>query len=362
MTSQKIEQLDPNFGSPRAEKGLKYYDAKDFVVKGKGWEKTERFFDRLPAKAKGVVPNPVWELSHHSAGICIKFSTNSNIIEAEWILYSEHLAMPHMPATGVSGLDLYFRDANNKWRWCGAGRPSQAGKDQKQVLLNKVSAEKTTQEYMLYLPLYNGVEKIVIGVEDNAIIERKSMAYKDKPICFYGTSITQGACASRPGMAYPAIIGRMFDISIINLGFSGNAKAEKEMAELLAELDVSLFVIDCLPNMDEQLVGERLEIFLDILSRSLQNIPILVVANIQYQDAFICENKRKMWLNKNQKMIKIVKKMQRERPNLFLFDKAIRLLGNDGDATVDGIHPNDLGFSRIAKALASTIRGILSAK
>ncbi len=151
MTTQSVEQLDPNFANPREEKGLKYYDVSSFRIEGKGWQDTERFFDRLPAKARGFVPEPVWELSHYSAGMCIRFTTNSAVIEAEWALYSERLAMPHMPATGVSGLDLYVKMPDGKWRWAGAARPSQDGKFQESVVLNKgKDAKQEQQEYALF--------------------------------------------------------------------------------------------------------------------------------------------------------------------------------------------------------------------
>jgi lysophospholipase L1-like esterase len=362
MTSQNIEQLDQNFASPKEEKELKYYDVQTWKIEGKGWQETERFFDRLPAKAKGVVPDAVLALSHHSAGICVRFITDSNIIEAEWLLYSDQVAMPHMPATGVSGLDLYVKDLNNKWRWTGSGRPyANDSRVQKGVLLNVTGAKiKKAREYMLYLPLYNGVDKITVGLESNAMLVTSPATSPCKPICFYGTSITQGGCASRPGMAYAAIIGRMLDKSIINLGFSGNGRAEKEMADLLAELDVSLYVIDCLPNIDANLVVERLETFINTILEKTKDVPILVVDHIQYQESVISNERDKRWRSTSRAMHKIVKKIQEHTPHLFLFDTPKRLLGSDGEATVDGTHPNDLGFVRMATSLAPVINNILA--
>ncbi len=144
---------------------------------------------------------------------------------------------------------------------------------------------------MVYLPLYNGVESVEIGVTTNSICEPAPVRTR-KPIVFYGTSILQGGCASRPGMAYPAIVGRWLDWPTINLGFSGNAWSEPELAQLLAELDPQVYVLDPLPNMTEVKVRERMEPFVKTLRAAHPKTPIVLVENVEYCDAPFAEGWR----------------------------------------------------------------------
>src|SRR5207253_1044617 len=160
---------------------------------------------------------------------------------ARWTNTSDRLAMPHMPATGVSGVDLYVK-VDSTWRWLAVGQPKM-GLSHTQQLVTGFPAGK--REFLLYLPLYNGVSSVEIGLP-KATTLAKALAYDAahaKPIVFYGTSITQGGCASRPGMVHTAIVGRKLHRPVLNLGFSGNGKMELEMAALFVELDPAVYVL-----------------------------------------------------------------------------------------------------------------------
>ncbi len=233
-----------------------WYDLGALDVEGRGWTDTKAFFDRLPAKAEGVVRAPVWDLSRNSAGLCARFITDASAILARWTTTSEHLASPHMPATGVSGLDLYVKH-EGQWHWLGVGRPDQ------QQARARLAADLPPgeHEFLLYLPLYNGVSSVELGLPKTAKLS-KAGPYgpgERKAIVFYGTSITQGGCASRPGMVHTAILGRRLGFPVINLGFSGNGTMDPEIAALLAELDPAVYVIDCVPNMSVDQVSQRTE-------------------------------------------------------------------------------------------------------
>ncbi|MBT5926706.1 MAG: hypothetical protein HOH33_08820, partial [Verrucomicrobia bacterium] len=200
---------------------IQWHNPSEWGIEGRGWENEDRkrWYDRLPSKAEGVVTDAVWNLSHRSAGMMVRFQTDASSIHARWELLSGNLALPHMPASGVSGLDLYARDERGDWRWAAATRPTQQSMEVK--LLQGI--KPGLREYALYLPLYNGTESLAIGVPDGAAFKGLPPRKID-PIVFYGTSITHGACASRPGMTHPAILGRRFDRPVINLGFSGNGR------------------------------------------------------------------------------------------------------------------------------------------
>ncbi len=153
-----------------------------------------------------------------------------------------------MPATGVSGIDLYSKTIDGKWLWA-AGKFS--FKDTITYHFTNLlpnDQHVNNREYTLYLPLYNSVKWMEITVPKAALFKSLPVR-KDNPIVVYGTSIAQGACASRPGLAWTNILGRKLDRPVINLAFSGNGKLEKELIELLSEIDASLYVLDCLPNL-----------------------------------------------------------------------------------------------------------------
>jgi len=347
---------------PAEAEELKWYDAQVLGIEGKGWTDTESFYDRLPAKAKGVVRDPVWSLSHDSAGMCVRFSTDAPTISGRWSLTSPGLSMPHMPATGVSGLDLYARslgttDPHLGWRWVGAGRPEkQEGNEQ--VLVRGLP--EGTREYLLYLPLYNGVSKVEIGVPASASLEVVTLSPEaGKPIVFYGTSILQGGCASRPGMVYTSILGRYLNRPTINLGFSGNGQMEPEVVDLLAELDPALYVIDCLPNVDAARTTERAEPLVHKLREAHPKTPIVLVENISYQAGWLLPATRNSYTSKNEALRQAFARLAAAGiPNLYYVPGA-DLFGNDAEATVDGTHATDLGFWRMAQVLEPVLRQVL---
>ncbi|HBE03201.1 MAG TPA: hypothetical protein DC049_12110, partial [Spirochaetia bacterium] len=233
----KIEEIDTAMKGVKAQDGLKWTDCAGLTIEGRGFTDTEIFYDRFPLRARETVDNNVWNLSRHSAGMAVRFITTARSISARWKLRNNSLAMPHMPATGVSGLDLYIK-SGTQWRWMGSGRPLKFPLCEAELAKIPVSGEN---EFILYLPLYNGVEQVEIGVPADADIRPASA--RGRPVVFYGTSILQGGCASRPGMAFPAMLGRRLDLPVINLGFSGNGRMQPEVISLIAEIDASAFVL-----------------------------------------------------------------------------------------------------------------------
>ena len=336
---------------------LRWLDVKDLGVEGRGWSDTKAFYDRLPSKADGRVPNSVWHLSRQSAGLAVRFITDATTIGARWALTSSALGMPHMAATGVSGLDLYVKTDSGKWRWLACGQP---GKQTNQAVLVK-DLPPARREYLLYLPLYNGTASLEIGVPAEATLAPAGHwgPGQRKPIVFYGTSIQQGACASRPGMVHSAILGRRFQHPTINLGFSGTGKMEPVMADLLAELDPSIYVLDCLPNMDASLVTERVEPFVQKLRQAHPLTPILLVEDRRYPDGFLLERKRQTNDANHAALRAAFKRLKQAGVKNLYYISGDALLGDDGEATVDGSHPTDLGFMRQADAFAKVLGPLL---
>jgi hypothetical protein len=352
------ERLDPSLGRADADRSVVWYDARALGIEGQGWGDLAQPYSRLPAHARGVAPDAVWALSRHSAGVCVRFVTDSPSVSARWTLQSDRLAMNHMPATGVSGLDLYARDSSGGWRWVGVGRPE--GRVTEDVLLHGTPGG--LQEYLLYLPLYNGVDSLEIGISPGAALGRAPgyPRHRAKPVVMYGTSIVQGASASRPGMAHSAIIGRALDRPVINLGFSGSGKMEVVLASLLAEIEAAAYVIDCAPNMTAELIAERAADFVRVLRANAEGVPpIILVENIAYQHAWFSPATRENYLAKNTALRAAFDTLRLEGVAGLVYVRADHLLGNDHEATVDGTHPTDIGFTRMAAVLAPVIREAL---
>ena len=339
-----ISKLDKNMEMRKAERDLEWIDARTLTIEGKGWSETEDFFHRLPAKAKGVVREPVWELSRHTAGISVHFTTDSPTLAVRWDSVG---VMDHMPATGVSGLDLYVRH-DGKWRWLSIARSPEPMREAE--LFRGLPAEK--REYILYLPLYATLNTLELGVPKESELE-PAPPRNLKPIVFYGTSITQGGCASRPGMCYTAILGRRFDRPTINLGFSGNGIMEPEMVDLLCELDPAVYVLDNLPNMQADRVNQVSEDGLRKLRKARPDTPIILVDNILYCDAYLKSSRMERYQRANAAQFAIYEKLLSEgvKGLFYVRDGDVSLIGDDGEATVDGTHLTDLGYMRFSDAL-----------
>jgi hypothetical protein len=350
------DRLDPATAAVDDE-GIHWYDTQALGIEGKAWSETKLPFDRLPAKAEGVVRPAVWGSSRHSAGMCVRFATDAETIRARWTLTSSRLAMDHMPATGVSGLDLYVQDEQDSWRWLGVGRPK--------ALTNTATLVKglapQPREYLLYLPLYNGVSSLEIGISsDRFLAQTATDVARKKPLVFYGTSITQGGCASRPGMVHTAILSRRFDRPVINLGFSGNGTMDPEISELLTELEVAVYVIDCLPNMAADVVAARSEPLVHTLRAARPDVPILLVEDRTYTDAFLVASKRQRNLESRRAFRAAYDRLKADGVSHLHYLSGESLLGADGEDTVDGSHPTDLGFWRMANRFEEALRRILS--
>ena len=216
---------------------------------------------------------------------------------------------------------------------------------------------------MLYLPLYNGVKKLEIGVPAGNGTITAAQPRQLAPIAFYGTSITQGGCASRPGMCYTAIIGRRLERPIVNLGFSGNGRMEPEIAELLTLLDPTpaVFVIDCLPNMVGPDVASSGPALVHIIRKSHPDIPILLAEDRIYANVHTGLAPAQAAKNQSNReaLRQVYESLQAEGVLGLHYLEAGVQLSNDGEDTVDGSHPTDLGFMRQADAFVSALLTIL---
>ena len=333
------------------------------VIDGQGWQiGLESPYDRFPAKAEKSVREPVWNLSKHAAGLNIRFRSNAYEIKIRYQV-GGGLNMPHMPSTGVSGVDLYAKNADGEWIWC-RGKYSFGDTityDFKDITPND-QYHQLGREYHLYLPLYNSVKWMEIGVADDALFEPIPLR-KEKPIVVYGTSIAQGGCASRPGMAWSNILSRKTGKPIVNLAFSGNGRLEDEVTELLTEINAQMYVLDCLPNLT---LGEKYsedDVYQKVINtvkllRSKSSAPILLVEHAGYGYAAtnkeILENTNK----RNEIEVNAFAQLKSEGySDIYLLTQ--EELGLNYESFVDGVHPTDLGMEQYAEGYAKKLREIL---
>lgn len=333
---------------------VQWHDVRDWGVEGRGFDDTDKYFDRLPGRAKGVVRDAVWNLSRHSAGMLVRFRTDASDIQVDYTVTSSNLGMPHMPATGVSGLDLYGTDESGNWRWIAVCKPTK--QTMKTTLVKGM--RPGTRDYAIYLPLYNGTESLKIGVDSSHSFEPIAPR-TEKPIVFYGTSITHGASASRPGMPHPAILGRRFDRPVINLGFSGNGKLEKEVGQFLVELDPCVYVLDCLPNMVAAEITERTEPMVQQLRSDHGDVPIVLVEDRTYPGSWVLSSQEARNRTSREAFKAAYGRMIDAGIDKLYYVDGESLLADDRDDTTDGSHPSDLGFFNQANALEPAIRKAL---
>jgi hypothetical protein len=346
------------------ESKLKWWNPKESkipVISGQAWpEEVPGLFHRLPARAESNVRTPVWNLSKQSAGLSIRFWSNSDTIQIRYKV-TGNISMPHMPATGVSGLDLYSKSYDGEWlrSW---GRYSIQEEAVYTFVIGETSSKYAQygREYQLFLPLYNEVETLQIGVEEDAFFEVLPVR-KEKPIVTYGTSICQGACASRPGMAWSNILERKLERPVLNLGFSGNGRMEPEILSLLTEIDAKVYILDCLPNLSpdrDDVYNLTLNAVRQLKSKR-PNVPIILTEHVGYADAFTNIKNFDHVKRLNEQYKKAFLELKSEGvKDIFLLEKGELDLGFD--SFVDIIHPNDYGMIQYANAYESLILDVLS--
>ena len=329
------------------------------VIRGRAWHnEQQRTYARLPLKAKNLVNKAVWNLSQQSAGLSIAFYSNSPEIKIKYTVTGGR-SMAHMPATGVSGVDLYATDRNGRSRWCAAKYSLGDTLVYTYDGLTYEDASNKGYEYTLFLPLYNSVSFLEIGVKDNASISFIPVS-EEKPLVVYGTSIAQGACASRPGMAWINIINRTMEHPVVNLGFSGSGKLEKELFELLAETDAKLYIIDCMPNMispaDTAVIAERILTGIKTL-RTRNQAPVLLVEHSGYMNEYTSDSAEASYKASNRQLRKAYNTLMQQEPDIYYLTK--EEIGLSMDAMVEGVHPSDLGMQQYADSYVKKIREIL---
>ena len=363
-----IAKYDPAMSIPGIvdTNGVKWIDGRNLPIEGRMFDNVDNYYDRLPSNVTEKVNAGVRSMRHHTSGMLFRFTTDSKRLRFRWTPYRTYLSMDHMPSTGVSGIDVY-RLAPDGWRYVNTGRI----RDPKGGSLEIPWTPGTP--CLVNLPLYNGISSFSLGVDAAATVAplppRRSGV--TKPVVFYGTSITHGGCASRPGLGFVNIIGRDLDVPVVNLGFSGSGRMEFEMSEHLAAIDASCYVLDCLWNMGSvrdtpdyndikdrnaplAVVRERYEPFIRNLRAKRPGVPIVMAekCDVLCGPKAACDN-----------FIKdLYDRLVAEGWKDLVYLPKEGMYSGDGEGTVDGCHPNDLGMMTLAKAFGRAVKEALHLK
>lgn len=318
-------------------------------------------YQRFPKSMQPKVRKQVWELSKNASGLYLDFYTSSSQIEVVYQV-EEVLSFMHMPATGVSGVDLYALDGKGKWHWVRGNYTFSDSISYTFKGIDPIIQEKIVA-YRLYFPLYNTIKKFQIGVPNTAVFKAIQTTTNPSPIVVYGTSIAQGACATRAGMSWTNILGRHLQLPIVNLGFSGNGRLESEVIDFISEKKASLYILDCMPNftpgqnLGPEQVKKRLRDAVLSIRKKQALTPILIVEHAGYSDGNIQSDRYALYSELNKASTETVEQLQKEDiPALYYLEK--EALGLSTASFVDGTHPNDLGMMEYAQAMIKKINQI----
>lgn len=354
---KSLQDIDTNFRLPESiPDGMRFYEPYDAPFSIYGVAPNKRgVLCRLPEDFLPQCSEGVQRLAYHLAGACVRFSTDADQLAVIWEL-TETANMPHFAASGQSGMEL-FEETDAGTRHVKNLIPAM---DNGHGCRKKQSAcfplPGGMRHYALYLPLYNGLTQLLLGFPQNAQIAPGRTPKVEKPIVFYGSSITQGGCASKAGSAYTTILCRRLDAPQINLGFSGNGKGEENMARYIASLPMSVFVMDYDHNAPTPEHLEKThEPFFRIIREAQPELPIVMISRPSF-DMNPAENAVRR---------EIIRKTYEHAITAgdkhVVFVDGETLYGQvDRDmCAVDGTHPNDLGFWKIAEALEPVLKNLL---
>jgi lysophospholipase L1-like esterase len=321
---------------------------------------TAHVFNRLPAYLESLITKGAWNQSVKSAGEYLHFSTTARSFKIKFVVLGKTYALPHMPATGVTGVDLYAKDANGVWNWSPPFRYSFGDTCVYQYRSAKVAAREKADFY-LYLPLFSTLQWISIGTDSSQEFDFKPQD-ADKPVVAYGTSIMHGAVTSRPGLAWTNILSRNLGREVINLGFSGNGRYEGPVFDLMAKADAGLYILDCMPNLTRfsaDTVEQRLRYGIATLRAAHPGVPVLIAEHADGNPAFEMDTALVNEYHKASMTEKTIfnKFIAEGMKNIYLLTE--KEIGLDINSTVEGTHPNDIGMLKYAEAYGKKIREIL---
>lgn len=367
FSSAKIDSIDKNMTAVNSEDDLKWLspDKCPFRICGFAYYDKDKIYRRLPLSTtklfQKVNPNLNFLCTNTSGGQ-VHFKTTSNKISIKATLSFVH-DMVNMPATAQCGFDCYVKyEYEDSYKFFGVTRYNRRLKEYQAELVNNLN--DGVKNIIINFPLYCGVESVFVGVETNAEVFSPD-EFTGSPMVFYGTSITQGGCVTRPGTSYTNILSRKFNREVFNFGFSANGLGEYEMAEIIRDLlGISLVVLDYEANAGSNGRLERsLKHFIEIIREKHKEVPILVISRVPYINDFYKPELKELRDKLRNFQQNTVKKFNENGDiNVHFLDGYTLFYGEWEEYTVDIIHPTDIGHIQMAEKISKKLIEIFSAK
>ena len=367
----EIARWDPRMAADNAvvdTNGVKWIDGKFLPIEGR-WTlgDTANYYSRLPDTLTTNVNSGVRGMRRHTSGMFFRFRTDSDFIVIRHTPIDGWHGMGHMTEVGASGWDVYRLDkASGRWRFVASSHRASAENGNPGTRVKRVTL-KDGGEFIINLPLYNGVKEFSVGIAPGAKIEPPApwASGVTKPVVFYGTSITHGGCASRPGLGFVNIVGRDLQVPVFGLGFSGSGVMEYELSDVISRIDASCYVLDCLWNMGManasdvksrpgRNVDENYEKFIRNLRARRPGTPIVMAEQC---DVFMHGPN-----GKDKFIRRLYDKLVAEGWKNLVYLPKDGMYTGDSEGTVDGCHPNDHGMMSMAKAFGAAVGKALGLK
>ncbi len=338
---------------------MKYYNITEepFALSGFQWLDQNHGLCRLPVNSLNLLSESIQNLAWHTSGGMVRFKTNSDRIRLKVKLKPCYLH-PNMPMTALCGFDFYIGEGANK-TFYGNIYPEYNTWEFEGEIGQRL--DKTWREWTMYLPIYSGIDYIEIGLAEEAEVLPPTPFTIGKPIVYYGSSITQGACASRPGNTYTHTVSRWLDANFVNLGFSGSAKGEREMADIIASMNMGVFVMDYDYNApDPRHLLNTHEPFFKIVRARQPEVPVVFVTAPYYHHPM----DKNDYSERDERREIIYETFKRAKDagdkNVYFIDGYEFFDPSIAHAcTVDNVHPADIGMLYMAKKIYSVLEGIL---
>lgn len=349
-----ISSIDKNFKIETniQKDDIKFLDSQADCFDIYGVMCTDGKYHRLPFDVAKNTNDGVNHLHNYTAGGRIRFITNSKYVVINSLTSADSGKMAHITTLGSSGFDMYLIE-NGKAVYFRSFMPlHNFGEKFEQIVEFQ---DNNTRDILIHFPLYNTCRNLYIGVQESAFVKPGSKYKYQTPIVYLGSSITQGGCASRPGNAYQNHISRYFDTDFINLGFSGSCRGEQALSDHIASLDMSIFVLDYDHNAPtvEHLAATHENVF-KTFRKKHPDTPVIIMTKTDVprtKDALENTNKRREIIRRTYDNAVAAG----DKNVYFLDGQEIFKIAGYTDCTVDGCHPNDLGFWCMAQALIKVI-------
>lgn len=338
-----------------AAQQVRYVDAAELNVIGKVLP-TPKPFTRLDTEKYHFPEKTVKAYADYSTGLAVLFTTDSKTIRAKWVTSPGNMGS-NMTGILQKGMDLYIKK-DGEWVFAGVARP-----DTKNVPYDKhegtivSNMAEGTKECLLYLPMFTAVESLHIGIDEGASIAPLENPFRYK-IVIKGSSVTHGASASRPGMSYVARYGRANNLYVCNLGFSGRSKLQKEYAQVLADTEADAFIFDSFSNPSAEEIYERFDEFVDIIRAAHPDTPLIFMQTERRESRNFSLKIEEFEFNKQKAAEEVVRRRMKTDKHMY-FITSEDFLGHENNATVDGSHPSDLGFTFMLESITPQINKIL---